>query len=240
MPIYPLPSGVIPDELPQRVRLQIVATSVAPPDGEGWLHEVKHDGHRLLAIVTGDSVRLISRNGHDRTALFRAPFDKLVVAGLPAMVIDGEIAVPDERGVTHIDALSEALRQRRPERLAYFAFDLLHLDGHDLRPCPIEDRKALLRDVIGAGGGERIVFVDHVIGSGQQLFEAVRQVGAEGIVSKRAGSPYRGGESHRRRGCSRLWFFQHGQFSAFLQQLFDAAVSNARAAGRSYDFREKK
>jgi ATP-dependent DNA ligase len=73
--------------------------------------------------------------------------------------------------------------------LAYFAFDLLYLD------CAIEDRKALLRDVIGAARCPRIIQVDYVAGIGRELFEAVRQVGAEGIVSKRRGSPYRGGES---------------------------------------------
>src|SRR5262249_9850943 len=98
----------------------------------------------------GGELRLISRNGHDLTKVFHAPFQPLAGAGLPAMVLDGEIAVPDERGVTHIDGLTEAIRERRPDRLAYFAFDLLHLDGHDLRRCPIEDRKALLRDLIGA------------------------------------------------------------------------------------------
>ena|SRR5215472_16960286 len=91
----------------------------------------------------------------------------------------------------HIDRPSEALRQRRAESLAYFAFDLLHLDGHDLRACAIEDRKALLRDVVGAAGCPRLVAVDHIVGGGQQISAAVRQLGAEGIVSKRAGSPYR-------------------------------------------------
>lgn len=182
-------------EIPRPLSLQIVQPSTAPPDGEDWLHEIKHDGHRLLAIIAGGEIKLLSRNGHDRAALFREPFRILADAGLPAMVLDGEIAVPDERGVTHIDALTETMRQRRPERLAYFAFDLLHLDGHDLRPCAIEDRKTLLRDVIGAAAGERIAFVDHVIGFGQQLFEAVRLVGAEGIVSKRSGSAYSGGPS---------------------------------------------
>jgi bifunctional non-homologous end joining protein LigD len=109
-------------------------------------------------------------------------------AGLPPMVLDGEIAVPDERGVTHLDPLSDAISEGRPGRLAYFAFDLLHLDGHDLRRSAIEDRKTLLRDVIGAAGCERIVYVDHVLGIGKELFEAVRQIGAEGIVSKRRGS----------------------------------------------------
>jgi bifunctional non-homologous end joining protein LigD len=161
MPTFPLPAGVIPTELPQSVQLQIVQPCLAPPDGEGWLHEIKHDGHRLLAIVAGDDVKLISRYGHDRTALFRAPFDKLAAAGLPPLFLDGEIAVPDDRGVTHIDLLTQAMRQRRPERLGYFAFDLLHLDGHDLGACVIEDRKALLRDVVSAAGCERIVVAHH-------------------------------------------------------------------------------
>jgi len=138
---------------------------------------------------------LLSRNGYDRTKLFREPFGPLLDARLPPMVLDGEIAVPDDRGVTHLDALSDARSDGRPERLAYFAFDLLHLDGQDLRRCPIEDRKILLRDVIGAARCERVVYVDHVLGIGKELFEAVRQIGAEGIVSKRQGSLYRGGES---------------------------------------------
>ena len=195
MPNIALPPAATPADLPGEIRLQIVSHSAAPPAGGGWLHEIKHDGHRLVAIAAGERLKLVSRNGYDRTELFREPFRGLAAAGLPAMVLDGEIAVPDDRGVTHIDALSEAISARQPERLAYFAFDLLHLDGHDLRRCGIEDRKALLRDVIGASRCERIVYVDHVVGSGHELFEAVRQVGAEGIVSKRAGSAYRGGES---------------------------------------------
>jgi bifunctional non-homologous end joining protein LigD len=183
MPTFPFPAGAVPADLFQRVLLQIVSPCAEPPDGEGWLHKIEHDGHRLLAIVAGGELRLQSRNGHDRTPLFHAPFDKLLAAGLPAMVLDGEIAVPDERGVTH-NQLTEALRQRRPDQLAYFAFDLLHLDGHDLRGCAIEDRKALLRDVIGAAGCERIVVVDHITGNGAALFEAARRIGAEGIVSK--------------------------------------------------------
>src|ERR1041384_1186497 len=190
---FPRPSAAIPADLPRDVRLQIVSTGPDIPEGDGWLHEIKHDGHRLAAIVGPDTLKLLSRNGYDRTALFREPFRTL--AGLPAMVLDREIAVPDDRVVTHIDGLSEAISQRRYDRLAYFAFDLLHFDGHDLRRCPIEDRKALLRDVIGAARCERIVYVDHLRGIGRQLFEAVRQVGAEGIVSKRGGSLYAGGPS---------------------------------------------
>src|SRR5207245_6602784 len=111
------------------------------------------------------------------------------------IVLDGEIAVPDDRGVTQIGDLQDAIARRRPERLAYFAFDLLHLDGHDLRSCPIEDRKALLEDLLDDAGCRRLVFVDHMTGRGAELFEHARALGAEGIVSKRLGSRYHGGPS---------------------------------------------
>ena len=139
MPNFPLPPVATLADLPGAVRLQIVSHCAEPPVRGGWLHEVKHDGHRLVAIVSGERLKLVSRNGDDRTEQFREPFRSLTEAGMPAMVLDGEIAVPDERGVTHLDALSEAISAREPERLAYFAFDLLHLNGHDLRRCAIED-----------------------------------------------------------------------------------------------------
>ena len=158
-----LPPGAIPANMPRDVRPQIVTPCKRPPSGDGWLHEIKHDGHRLVAILPGDGqLMLLSRNGYDRTRVFREPFRPMLDAGLPGMVLDGEIAVPDERGVTHLDALSDATSDGRPERLAYFAFDLLHLDGHDLRRCPIEDRKMLLRDVIGTAGCEEVATVLNV------------------------------------------------------------------------------
>jgi ATP-dependent DNA ligase len=120
---------------------------------------------------------------------FAEPFGALAAARLPAMVLDGEIAVPDARGVTHIDALTEALGRGS----GVFRLRPSPLDGYDLRACTIEDRKALLRDLVGAAGGPRLLTVDHVVGNGAAFFEAVRELGAEGIISKRAGSPYRGG-----------------------------------------------
>ena len=192
MPTLVLPEGASPARQPNSVRLQIVAPSPAPPDGEGWLHEIKHDGHRLLAIIDGGGrLSLVSRNGYDRTEAFGAPFAPLAAAG-HELVIDGEIAVPDDRGVTHLDFLDDAISRREPHRLVYYAFDLLHIDGHDLRRCPIERRKEVLRQVLDEARCERIIYVDHTVGYGRQLLEAVRRVGAEGVVSKRRGSLYRG------------------------------------------------
>ena len=122
MPKIALPPAATPAELPGEVRLQIVSHSAEPPARGGWLHEVKHDGHRLVAIVSGGRVKLVSRNGYDRTELFREPFRGLAEAGMPPMVIDGEIAVPDERGVTHLDALSEAISAGRQSALPISAW----------------------------------------------------------------------------------------------------------------------
>jgi bifunctional non-homologous end joining protein LigD len=181
----------------------VVSPSARPPAGDDWLHEIKHDGHRLAAIFDGDGgLKLISRRGYDRTPLFRAPFRELFALGRE-IVLDGEIAVPDDRGVTHISDLQDAIEQRRPERLAYFAFDLLHLEGHDLRGRKIEDRKELLRHLLYHGGGPRLVYVDHVTGHGAELFEHVRAVGAEGIVSKRLGPV-------RHHGVSGTWAWPAG------------------------------
>src|SRR5215471_14478489 len=180
------PPGAVPANLPADIRLQIVSPCTRPPDGDGWLHEIKHDGHRLVAIVPSrGQLKLLSRNGHDRTPLFREPFRSLSANGRP-IVLDGEIAVADERGITHIDLLQDAFGRRGPDRLTYFAFDLLYLDGHDLRLCPIEERKVRLQHVLEEAGCDRIVYVDYIIGSGAELFERIQEIGAEGIVSKQS------------------------------------------------------
>jgi bifunctional non-homologous end joining protein LigD len=100
-------------------------------------------------------------------------------------VLDGEIAVPDERGATHIGDLQEALARGAGDRLAYVAFDALYLD---LRACPIEERKALLERVLKQAACPRVLYVSHVIGNGDRLFESARR---EGIVSKKLGSRYK-------------------------------------------------
>jgi bifunctional non-homologous end joining protein LigD len=108
-----LPIGAIPAGVPGDVRLQIVTPCKKPPSGDGWLHEIKHDGHRLVAIIPGDGQLILrSRNGYDRTRVFREPFRRLIEVKLPPMVLDGEIAVPDDRGVTHLDAMRLAKGSR--------------------------------------------------------------------------------------------------------------------------------
>jgi bifunctional non-homologous end joining protein LigD len=118
---FEVPKEAVRTELPAEIRFLVSSSAAEPPAGLDWLHEIKHDGHRLLAVTDGcGSLTLRSRNGFDRTHLFRAPFDKLANAS-HQLVLDGEICAPDDDGVTHIDRLNDAIsRYGKPEHLAYY------------------------------------------------------------------------------------------------------------------------
>ena len=119
-----------------------------PPGGDGWIHEIKHDGYRSQLVVDGRSVCCFTRNGYD----WSERYQPMIVAGAmldcESAIIDGEMIVQGEDGRSDFEALAGAIR-RAPRRLVFFAFDLLHLDGNDLRKRPLLERRALLRDAAG-------------------------------------------------------------------------------------------
>jgi ATP-dependent DNA ligase len=163
----------------------------APPAGTDWLHEIKHDGFRILARRDESGVRLYSRNGDDFTKRF--PLVVVAIATLPARscLIDGEAIVSDESGLAVFDLL-----RSWPTNLSgeLCAFDLLELDGGDLRRLPIEHRKPALARLVGAPK-PGIAVNEHLVGDGEIVYRQACQLGCEGIVSKRLGSPYRSGRS---------------------------------------------
>jgi bifunctional non-homologous end joining protein LigD len=160
-----------------------------PPVGPSWIHEIKHDGFRILARRDKDRVRLYTRNGYDFTARF--PKIAATVETLPvrSCMLDGEAIVDDESGL----AVFEPLRYRTHDHAAVLcAFDLLELDGADIRRQPLEQRKATLADLV-RGAGDGIAFNRHFAGDGVMIFKHACSLGCEGIVSKRLGSAYRSG-----------------------------------------------
>jgi len=170
------------------------SSAKAPPSGAGWLHEIKHDGFRILARRGPAGVRLITRNGNDFTHRF--PFIEMAIRSLPvrSCLIDGEAIVCDKDGL----AVFELIRGHRTVASAvHCAFDLLELDGRDLRGQPIEIRKAALAKVL-KGSHLSIVLNEHFEEEGAIVFREACKLGCEGIVSKRLGSIYR-------RGRSPLW-----------------------------------
>jgi bifunctional non-homologous end joining protein LigD len=160
-----------------------------PPSDPDWIHEIKHDGYRLMARRDPIGIRLL--NGHDwasRYPLIVEAVDRLKVR---SCLIDGEAVACDENGL----AVFEQLR-RKPsgEHVFLYAFDLLELDGQDLRREPLETRKATLASLLrGSLPGLRPN--EHLAHDGESVFQHACKMGLEGIVSKRLGSPYRSGRS---------------------------------------------
>jgi bifunctional non-homologous end joining protein LigD len=162
-----------------------------PPAGPGWIHEIKHDGFRIIGRRDTAGVRLITRNGYDFTKRF--PLIMAALEALPARscVVDGEAVACDERGLS----IFEMIRWRRHDNVVSLcAFDLLELDGEDLRREPIEVRKATLKGLLRRAQ-PGIAFNRHFEVDGTIVYEQACALGCEGIVSKRLGSPYRPGRS---------------------------------------------
>jgi bifunctional non-homologous end joining protein LigD len=176
--------GFIPPCLPTKAK--------EPPSGRLWWHEVKHDGFRILARKEGSRVRLFTRNGRDFTHRFALIVE--TVAGLRSRscILDGEAVCCDDRRVPRFDLI----RYRRHDASVFlYAFDLIELNGDDLRREPLEVRKATLVSVLAqAAPGLRLnEHLDH--DDGEVVFRHACKMGLEGIVSKRRDSPYRSGRS---------------------------------------------
>jgi bifunctional non-homologous end joining protein LigD len=184
------------------VSLMLASSEERPFTRKGWVFELKYDGYRLLAERVAREPYLRSRAGHDLTATF--PEIARAVRGLPyeALVLDGEVVVSDLEGRPSFSRLQkrgrilnkdDALRASVELPATYHVFDLLAIEGHDLRALPLLERKAVLRDVLPTVGPIR--FADHIAERGEAMYEQVERMGLEGIVGKRADAPYRGGRS---------------------------------------------
>lgn len=184
--------GAVKAAMPTKFKPQLATPSDAPPKGAGWLHEIKFDGYRTLAFVKDGKVRLITRQGIDWTDRYGVLADAFTAIPCKEALIDGEIVVVDSAGITHFADLQQALSEHTSDRLTFFAFDLVHLDGYDLTKVPLIERKELLRallaPVVSPTGA--IHFSDHTDGDGSALYEQACEIGLEGIVSKRADAPY--------------------------------------------------
>ncbi|WP_437941983.1 DNA ligase D [Sorangium sp. So ce341] len=185
--------GPFPDE----VEPQLATLVTGPPQGEGWLYEVKFDGYRMLAQLRGGRVTLLTRRGQDWTERFASVRDDL--ARLPAReaVLDGEIVIVGPDGVTDFQALQNALsdgNDGHEGRLMYFVFDLLYLDGRDLRDCAQVTRKRALEALLEEAPEEGTLrYTEHLEEDGAAVFQHACKLGIEGVIAKRPEAPYRSG-----------------------------------------------
>lgn len=179
--------GFIKPELPQLVE--------SAPEGEDWIHEMKFDGYRLQVHLrkTG-GIHLFTRNGNDWKKKFPNLSEELSSLEVTDAIIDGEIVALDEKGRSHFQDLQNSLKGKDDEDLVFYGFDLLYLNGRDLRSLPLHERKTLLKTIF-MGQEERLRYSEEVTSSGKDFFEISCQHELEGIVSKNNNSPYHSGRN---------------------------------------------
>jgi bifunctional non-homologous end joining protein LigD len=180
--------------LPGFVAPELASPVDSPPAGAGWVHEIKFDGYRLMARIDRGRAKLLTRKGLDWTTRF--PTLKKALEALPVVTayLDGEMVVQTEQGAPSFAELQADLSAGRSDRLRYYLFDLLHLDGMDLTRRPLLERKAALQQLLTGHEGV-LAYSDHFEGRGGTIFEHACRMGLEGIVSKLRTSSYHSGRS---------------------------------------------
>lgn len=175
------------------IQPQLAKLARDPPAGRGWLHEVKFDGYRTLAQISGGKTRLYTRTGQDWTEKYGKIAEEVGHLPVTSAWIDGEIAYTDEKGLTQFNLLQKALSSGATSRLIYYVFDLLELNGMDLRSLPLMERKKRLAALLRRTRSSRILFSDHWKGSGPALLSSACKLGLEGIISKDETQSYTSG-----------------------------------------------
>jgi bifunctional non-homologous end joining protein LigD len=186
--------GVRKGILPPFVEPCLASLVDTPPSGSEWLHEIKFDGYRVQARIDGGRVKLLTRSGLDWTERFGGLAERIRHLAIPSALIDGELVVEDGNGVSSFSSLQAELKAGRSERLVFYAFDLLYVNGRDLRGVQLRDRKRVLEallDDLPADGSIRLS--QHLDADGESMVRHACRMGLEGIVSKRADAPYRSG-----------------------------------------------
>ena len=158
------------------------------------MHEIKFDGYRTQAHLRNGRPAIYTRRGYDWTLRFQPIADALATLPANDLILDGEAVVADSRGVPDFGLLHADLAAGRKDRLLYYAFDLLYLDGFDLRGARLAERKRVLAQLL-AGASERILYAEHLEGDGVEIYQRACAMGLEGIVSKQQDAPYRSGRT---------------------------------------------
>lgn len=176
--------------VPEWIGPELATPLVSPPAGS-WRYELKFDGYRLLARVDAGRARLFTRNRRDWTSRL-APLQASIEAlGLDSAWLDGEIVVVDAHGVPDFQALQNALEEGRNGDIRYYLFDLPWHAGEDLRAQPLESRRARLKALLAAAGSERLRYSEDFAAPGEAMLASACELRLEGVIGKRAGSPYR-------------------------------------------------
>ncbi len=185
------------EALPAFISPQLASEAPAPPIGEHWVHELKLDGYRMQAhIDKAGKVRLYTRSGLDWTHRMPSVARELGKISVESAILDGEVVVLSESGQSSFALLQAAFEEGASHPLTYFVFDLLHLNGHNLRQQPLTERKQILAQMLDSLPEHEVVrYGQHIETEGAPILKEACRLGAEGIVSKRSDGAYMSGRS---------------------------------------------
>ncbi|MHA6643786.1 non-homologous end-joining DNA ligase [Mesorhizobium sp. A623] len=187
--------GAEPQPFPGFIEPSLPSLKTKVPSDDDWIHELKIDGYRTQLHVVSGSVRILTRRGHDWIHRFTSVADDAASLPCNEVILDGEIAVTDDKGRPSYSALIADIGKGISDRLAFYAFDLLYLDGFDLRKAPLLERKRVLAEFLAEADPKRIFFVEHFETDGATLFNQFCDLDMEGIVCKKSDSAYRSGRT---------------------------------------------
>jgi bifunctional non-homologous end joining protein LigD len=189
-------AGARNSRLPDFIPPCLATLSATAPDSDGWVHEIKFDGYRIQARIADSAVSLKTRSGLDWTEKFSSVAAACAELSGHDAILDGEIASIDETGASNFSALQDDLKNGRHDRLIYYVFDILHLDGQDLTGSPLLERKRALAGLFAGMPDEGVVRLsDHFEADGSTMLKHACNLHLEGIVSKRADAPYHSGRA---------------------------------------------
>jgi bifunctional non-homologous end joining protein LigD len=189
-----MPARRAPSEAPPEFIAPQLATLVStPPKGAGWIYEIKLDGYRILARINGKDVRLFTRRGNDWTADMQHLAEELAKLPTRSACLDGEVVVLGANGLPEFNALQNAFDRKGTQQLVYFVFDLLYLNGRDVRALELRKRRAMLEDLFSDFEQDRVRLSQTFDADGPSVLQSACKMGLEGVIAKRLNAPYRSG-----------------------------------------------
>ncbi|WP_227746814.1 non-homologous end-joining DNA ligase [Paraburkholderia franconis] len=181
--------------MPALIEPELATLARHPPTRGEWSYEIKFDGYRMMARIENGTVRLITRNGNDWTGRMPKLRDALQKLPVNDGWIDGEAVVLNAQGVPDFNALQNALDRRSTAEIVLYLFDLLWLNGKDLRTRPLRERRWMLRELMLEVASPLLRYSNDFANDPESLLESAREINLEGIIGKRVDAPYRSGRS---------------------------------------------
>jgi bifunctional non-homologous end joining protein LigD len=181
--------------MPRRVEVQLATLAKGAPQGDDWFHEIKLDGYRLICRIDDGNAEFITRNHKNWTQSLPTLIEAAKRLPVRQAILDGEVVAMRPDGTTDFQELQNAFRDGRADSLYYYVFDLLYLNGVDLKPAPLEERKRVLAELL-AGQAQHLRLSEHIKGNGSDFFKQACKMGLEGIIAKRRDRPYMPGRGY--------------------------------------------